>query len=62
MMENSNSKKFDSQKALLRLEAALDLMELAYDMMRQKILRHNPHATPEMIRFELRRWVDKKNE
>ena len=40
-----------------RLMAALDLMELGIEIMRQNIIRRRPDATPQAVGAELQAWI-----
>lgn len=46
----------ESEKAV-RLRAALELMSVGNELMRQTIRRHLPEASPERVESELRRWL-----
>lgn len=41
-----------------RLHGALDLMELAIEIMAQKLRRRMPAAPAEVINAELQRWIE----
>ena len=41
-----------------RLLAALDLMELGIELMRQNIARRNPEASEQEVNVELQRWIE----
>jgi len=47
----------ENEKMTARLFAALELMEFNRELMRQNIRRSLPHAAPERIDAELRRWL-----
>jgi len=52
---------FDSSASdprVSRLLAALDLMELGIEMMRQNIARRSPGASREAVNAELQAWIE----